>query len=117
MLFADDSYIYCRATREEASKVMEMLKTFEAAAGKKINVEKSLVFFSKNTSTADKEAVLEELNMRLTDGGSLYLGLPGMVGRNKTAVLGFIKDKIRAKIRGWGGRCILGLGKKILIDQ
>lgn len=33
MLFADDSYVFYRATRKEASKVLEMLGKFEKASG------------------------------------------------------------------------------------
>lgn len=33
MLFADDSYLYCKATITEASKVLEMLNTYEKALG------------------------------------------------------------------------------------
>lgn len=51
MFFADDSYIYCHATREEAMQVMEILAIFEQASGQKINYSKSsissVVMYSK----------------------------------------------------------------------
>lgn len=33
MLFADDSYIYCQATENEAQRIAELLQTFERASG------------------------------------------------------------------------------------
>lgn len=117
MLFADDSYIYCRATVEETTKVMEMLHMFEIAAGQKINVDKSSVFFSKNTNFVTREAILDNLGMRLADESSHYLGLPSMIGRKKSAVFGYIKDKMRARIQGWAGRCISGAGREITIKS
>lgn len=99
MLFADDSYIYCRATDEEAHHMLQLLKIFEKAAGQKVNLDKSSVFFSKNTSIDIKSKVLSILEMRMADDRSLYLGLPNTVGRNKTVVFGFLKDKIRARIQ------------------
>ncbi|KAM6570416.1 hypothetical protein CsatB_018401 [Cannabis sativa] len=49
MLFADDSYIYCRATEEEAQNVLRLLNLFEAASGQRVNYAKSSIFFSANT--------------------------------------------------------------------
>lgn len=33
MLFADDSYLYCKANTEEAGRVMDLLRLFERASG------------------------------------------------------------------------------------
>lgn len=46
MLFADDSYLYCKATEVEAQ---HLLNCYEQASGQKINMEKKLIFFSANT--------------------------------------------------------------------
>ncbi|KAL8100581.1 hypothetical protein AgCh_032729 [Apium graveolens] len=105
MLFADDSYIYCRASLEEANRVMELLRTFKVAAGQKINLDKSSVFFSKNTRSSVKEEVLDSLGMQMADERSHYLGLPSLIGRNKNVVFGYIKDKMRTRIQSWGGVC------------
>lgn len=110
MLFADDSYIYCRANEEEARRVLEMLKVFENAAGQKVNLDKSSVFFSKNTLPETKGRVLNTLKMRMTNDKSFYLGLPSMIDRNKSAIFGYLKDKIR-----WEGKWFSGAGKEILI--
>lgn len=48
LFFTDDSYIYCHASKEEATQVMEILSIFEQASGQKINTSKSSVFFSRN---------------------------------------------------------------------
>lgn len=48
MFFADDSYIYCHATRDEAMQVRGILAIFEQALGQKINTIKSSVLFSRN---------------------------------------------------------------------
>lgn len=36
MLFADDSYFYCKADASEATRVMELLHTYEQASGRKV---------------------------------------------------------------------------------
>ncbi|XP_060972488.1 uncharacterized protein LOC115720321 [Cannabis sativa] len=47
--------------------------------------------------------------------GSLYLGLPNIIGRNKKAMLGFIKNKVIARINSWDGKFLSRAGKEILL--
>lgn len=55
--------------------------------------------------------------MRMTEAAenSLYLGLPSIIGRNKNAVLGFLKDKVRKRILSWEGKIISKPGKEVLL--
>ena len=50
LLFADDSLLFCRANQEEVQFVSEVLQTYANASGQCINFEKSLVYFSSNTT-------------------------------------------------------------------
>lgn len=102
---------------EEASRVLELLKIFEGAAGQKVNLDKSSIFFSKNTSPEIKYGVLSTLEMRLADDNCLYLGLPSTIGRNKSAVFGGVKNKIWNRIQGWDGKWFSGGGKEVLIKM
>lgn len=54
MLFADDSYLYCKAEEEQVGSLMRLLQVFEGASGQKVNLEKSVVFFSSNTRDEKK---------------------------------------------------------------
>lgn len=102
---------------EEASRVLEMLKIFEDAAGQKVNRDKSSVFFSKNTNLEDKDRVLSSLEMRMSDDNSLYLSLPSIIGHNKFVVFGRLKYKMWARIQGWDGKWFSGVGKEVLIKM
>lgn len=53
--------------------------------------------------------------MKLADSSGHYLGLPSMIGRNKTAVFGYLKEKMRNKVQGWRNKCISGGGREVLI--
>lgn len=46
---------------------------------------------------------------------SMYLGLPNTLGRNKTAVLGYMKDRIRKRISSWDEKFISNSRKEILL--
>ncbi|KAM6587352.1 hypothetical protein CsatA_009957 [Cannabis sativa] len=51
------------------------------------------------------------------DENGYYLGLPCSVGRNKNAILGFLKDKLRKRIQGWKGRILSRAGKEVLLKS
>ena len=54
LLFVDDFLLFCKATQNEVEVVFEMLQTYANASGQCINLEKSSVFFSSNTSASQK---------------------------------------------------------------
>uniref|UniRef100_A0A803PF51 RNase H type-1 domain-containing protein n=1 Tax=Cannabis sativa TaxID=3483 RepID=A0A803PF51_CANSA len=95
MLFADDSYLYCKATLQEAQRIQELLHKFESASGQQVNFAKSSIFFSLNTDHPTQMQICNYLHMAVADEGSFYLGLPSTMSRNKTSVLGFLRDKPR----------------------
>ncbi|KAM6586543.1 hypothetical protein CsatA_009148 [Cannabis sativa] len=115
MLFADDSYLYCKATLEESRCIQELLRKFELASGQQVNLAKSSIFFSGNTTPSVRSQVCTFLNVSEAAEGSFYLGLPSTISRNKTIVLGFLKDKVRKRIQGWEGKFLSRAGKEILV--
>ena len=58
LLFVNDSLLFCQATPKEGEVVEEILQTYERALGQSINLEKSLVFFSSNTTDIQKQQML-----------------------------------------------------------
>ena len=55
LLFVDDSLLFCQTKQEEVQVISEVLDLYAAAFGRCINVEKSFVFFSSNTTGAQRE--------------------------------------------------------------
>ncbi|XP_074352348.1 uncharacterized protein LOC141691513 [Apium graveolens] len=88
LLFADDSYVYCKAELEDARKVLELLSIYEKASGQRVNRGKSTVFCSANVIPYNKEELCQVLQIPEADNSSKYLGLPNMLGRNKTTIFG-----------------------------
>ncbi|XP_074326550.1 uncharacterized protein LOC141664498 [Apium graveolens] len=115
LFFADDSYVYCRATRGEASQVMSLLSVFEKVSGQKINVEKSNVFFSQNVQQETKTEILQVTGFMEASASTQYLGLPNCIGRNKSAILGYLKDRVRNRIQSRNGKLLNKSGKEILL--
>lgn len=88
LFFVDDSYIFCKANKDSADQVMEMLNAIEKASGQKINVNKSSAFFSYNTEATIRAEICGILNFNEADGNTQYLGLQDTLGRNKSSILG-----------------------------
>lgn len=45
----------------------------------------------------------------------MYLGLSNTMGRNKNAILGFLKDRVCKRFVSWDGQIVSKAGKEILL--
>ncbi|XP_060966406.1 uncharacterized protein LOC133034911 [Cannabis sativa] len=61
--FADDSYVFCQATEDEAAQLMLLLQSFEGASGQRVNIQKSSVFFSSNTRGITRTRICDFMNI------------------------------------------------------
>lgn len=65
----------------------------------------------------NKEAIIQVLQMPEANEHSTYLGLPNVIGRNKSTLLGYLKDRVNSKIRSWEENYISRSGKEILVKH
>ncbi|KAM6571073.1 hypothetical protein CsatA_015153 [Cannabis sativa] len=117
LLFADDSYIYCKATDREANEVFRLLALFEKATGQQVKYAKSSVFFSTNTTSQAKTLICSKMGIQPASENSKCLGLPSFMNRNKNAVLRYLKDKVRQRIQSWDNKFLSCAGKEVLIKS
>lgn len=117
MLFADDSYLYCKAGTDEAMKVIELLDTYEKASCQRVNKGKSSIFFSANVIQYNKQMICQVMQMVEADEHNKYLGLPNMIGRNKSVILVYMKEKVSTRIISWDGKYISRAGKELLVKS
>jgi hypothetical protein len=115
LLFADDSLVLIKATRESARSLQHVLKLYEVCSGQTINFDKSSIMFSENTKARHKAHVRSALNIRTEAVTEKYLGLPVHVGRSRSKTFEYLKDRIWKKIQGWKERMLSKAGKDILI--
>ena len=100
LLFADDSLLFCQVKDKETKAIMEILKLYAEASGQCINMEKSSVYFSNNTSLQHRDVIKALLGVHEVDRFESYLGLPTLVGRKKYHTFSFIKDRGWKKLQG-----------------
>lgn len=98
MPFADDSYVYCKENKEEADNMLKLLNTFEYAIGQRVNCGKSSIFFSSNVAVTQKLELCTRPQMQEAGERSTYFGLPTILGRNKTTILGYLKERTDNKV-------------------
>lgn len=72
-----------------------ILKEYEVVAGQCVNYEKSINFFSTNTSGQVRSSMMQFLNFRISTNPKKYLGLPNMVDWGKKLAFQLLKDRMR----------------------
>ena len=61
LIFTDVLLLFCQANQHNVEEVTKILKVYALASGQSINLEKSLVFFSGNTSAKNKSWIKDKL--------------------------------------------------------
>lgn len=115
LLFADDSFLFFKATTEQTEVVKSVLNKYERLSGQSINFQKSGIMFSANVRR-DKQLELANIlgvtnDLRLSN----YLGLPSLIGRSKKAIFNFLKEKVWQRIQGWNTKLLSKAGKAVLL--
>ena len=59
LFFADDSLFFCKAKEDECKEVVRILELYNRASGQEVNVRKSGLLFSKNTTEECRKRVRE----------------------------------------------------------
>lgn len=75
-----------------------ILNRYELISGQVVNLQKSVLMFSPNTTTNSRKEVCDQLGVREDHTLGKYLGMPMSVGRSKVAEFGFILDWIEQKL-------------------
>ena len=97
------------------SKTCYILQLYEAALGQKINAEKSLVFFSKNSPKEKKNEKSNILGPMQDTQHNKYLGLPLIISKSKIEIFAEVKEKVEKKLSGWKEKVLSMGGREILI--
>jgi hypothetical protein len=69
--------------------------------GQRLNQEKTLIFFSHNTSQERKDEIMRLSGIRATQRYDKYLGFPTLIGKSRTQAFKSIKDRV-------GGDSVIG---------
>ncbi|KAL9151827.1 hypothetical protein ABFS82_11G077500 [Erythranthe guttata] len=115
LCFADDTFVFSHATEDDAISLKKILEKYARLSGQEINFEKSTMTFSPNTSSTKRDSISRILNFEVVERHEKYLGMPATMGKTRKQLFSYIRDRVWAKLRGWGEKLLSQAGKEILI--
>ena len=115
LFFADDSLLFCRASRSDLQVIQNILVLYEQASGQRLNREKTSIFFSKAVSEETKANLSAFFRGQEVKEYVKYLGLLAVVGKKKKASFNYIKERLWSKLQGWKKKLLSQAGREILL--
>jgi hypothetical protein len=115
LLFADDSLILMKATADNAGCLKHILDDYCQASGQLVSTAKSSIFFSPNTAVEERATICTILDIMTEALNDKYLGLPAMVGVDRTDSFQFLVDRVCKRISGWKEKILSSGGKEVLL--
>ena len=94
LLFADDSFIFCRPTEGECQHLLELLSQHEQALGQAISRQKTTLFFSRNIKPEVKVAIQGMVGAKIMENCEKYLGLLMVGEKSKVNTFKELEEKI-----------------------
>lgn len=65
-----------------------------------------MAFVKETHCQGIQEVICTMLQFKEADASTKYFGLPNTFGRNKSVVLGYLKDRMRERVQGWEKKCL-----------
>jgi ribonuclease HI len=115
LLFADDSLILMKADMTNATSLQNVLDTYCANSGQMVSLAKSSIFFSPNTNALLRSEICTMLHIDTEALSDKYLGLPALVGADRSDCFKHFIERIIQRINGWKEKLLSLGGKEILL--
>jgi hypothetical protein len=117
LLFVDDSLILLKADLNNAISLQQVLDSYCASSEQLVSVGKSSIFFSPNTDVNLKVDICNTLHINTEAISDKYLGLPAIVGADRSGCFLHFVERILQRIKGWKEKMLSIGGKEILIKD
>ncbi|KAJ0111527.1 hypothetical protein Patl1_02330 [Pistacia atlantica] len=115
LFYADDCLLFCKANQYEWNGLFKLLDTYEKNSGQRLNKEKTLIFFSKNTRDDVKQQIIQVAGVKSSHPYDIYLGLRTLIGRDNTRGFKHILECVRGKLSNWKMKYLSQAGKETLL--
>jgi len=112
LFFADDSVLFCKSNAVEWRRLLRILGIYEKGSGQKLNMSKTSIFFSRNTSQRRRSEILELSGLLEAHRIDSYLGLPTFVGKSRTQTFKDIIEKVSKRLENWKCSFLSQAGKE-----
>ena len=117
LMFADDTILFYRACKNEVKAVWKCLQKYQEWSGQCVNVQKSGLIFSSNSSDYHQREIASWLGMVECERDIHYLDNPLYLGRNRGASFTKLKKKVYGRLEGWMAKTISRAGRGTLVKS
>ena len=115
LLFADDSLILMKANMTNATSLRQALDQYCASSGQLVSQSKCSIFFSPNVDPDLKAEICTELDILTEAISDKYLGLPALVGVDRSDSFSYLLERIIKRLESWKEKFLSMGGKEILL--
>jgi hypothetical protein len=106
-----------KADMNNATSLQRVLDTYCANSGQMVSLAKSSIFFSPNTNVLIRQEVCVALHITTEAISDKYLGLPALVGVDRSDNFVHLIERIIQRINGWKEKNLSTGGKEILLKS
>ncbi|XP_019167321.1 PREDICTED: uncharacterized protein LOC109163057 [Ipomoea nil] len=117
LFFADDLVLFGEATEQQALEMKTCLDTFCKCSGQKLSLQKSTLFFSKNTEGSLQQRIAAVVGIPIVSNMGNYLGIPSFHGRIKNETFAGVLERIQSRLAGWKSRTLSFAGRITLVQS
>ncbi|RVW52909.1 hypothetical protein CK203_110630 [Vitis vinifera] len=115
LLFADDTLVFCGASKEQLLYLSWILMWFEVMSGLRINLDKSELISVGSVENAEELAAA--LGYKVGSLPTTYLGLPLGAPQRSLTIWDGVKERMRKKLARWKSQYISKGGRITLIQS
>ncbi|XP_074299610.1 uncharacterized protein LOC141630747 [Silene latifolia] len=117
LFFADDSVFFFHDKGETATHLMKLIKEYCEVSGQRLNLEKSGIVFSPNTTLARMRKVMRSVKIHKNKGIGKYLGIPAEFQESKQDIFKSLIEHVTRRISSWNGIFLSPAGRLTLISS
>lgn len=96
LFFVYDSVLFARALVRECVSPKQILHHYELGSRQKINFEKSIITFSRNSHQGVSSHIQTALGVKMVDFHNRYNGLHTIIGKSKRHIFSSIREYDRS---------------------
>lgn len=115
LLFADDYLIFCETDLQQAWSIKQMLEQYSTGSGQLVNLNKSAILFSKNTTVETRTSICQVLEVVQEHGSAKYLGMSFVIGRSKREIFSYVEEAVCRRVESWKTKLLSTARKEVMI--
>jgi hypothetical protein len=93
----------------------KILDEYEAISRQRLNKDKMVVFFGRNTSREARGNIHTLSGVTISQRYDTYLGLYALVGRSRNREFQNIKERVNKRVNDWKAKFLSHAGKEVLL--